>query len=65
MEETTMLPDGMFVNLLDLDLQQQILNGTEPDIDVKDAVETILQDGPTALRNSLEDWKLEEIDGNE
>jgi Integrase zinc binding domain/RNase H-like domain found in reverse transcriptase len=62
-EETTMLPEGMFVNLLDLDLQQRILNGTEFDIDVKDAVETILQDGPTALRNSLEDWKLEEING--
>jgi RNase H-like domain found in reverse transcriptase/Reverse transcriptase (RNA-dependent DNA polymerase) len=64
-EETTMLPEGMFVNLLDLDLQQRILNGTEFDIDVKDAVETILQDGPTALRNSLEDWKLEEIDGKQ
>jgi hypothetical protein len=62
-EKTTMLPEGMFVNLLDLDLQQRILNRTEFDIDVKDAVEKILQDGPTALRNSLEDWKLEEIDG--
>ena len=62
-EETIMLPENMFINLLDTDLQERILNGRELDIDVKNAMETLLQDGPTNLKNNLEDWKIEEING--
>ena len=45
----------MFINLLDADLQERILNGKELDI--------LLQEGPTNLKNDLEDWKIEEVDG--
>ena len=62
-EETIMLPENMFINLLDADLQERILNGKELDIDVKNAMETLLQEGPTSLKNDLEDWKIEEING--
>ena len=58
-----MLPENMFINLLDADLQERILNGKELDIDVKNAMETLLQEGPTNLKNDLEDWKIEEVDG--
>ena len=58
-----MLPENMFINLLDTDLQERILNGKELDIDVKNAMETLLQEGPTSLKNNLEDWKIEEVDG--
>ena len=58
-----MLPENMFVNLLDIKLQERILNGKELDINVKKAMETLLQEGPTSLKNDLEDWKIEEIDG--
>ena len=61
-EETIMLPENMFVNLLDTELQERILNGKELDIDVKNAMETLLQEGPTSLKNDLEDWKIKEID---
>ena len=47
----------------DADLQERILNGKELDIDVKNAMETLLQEGPTNLKNDLEDWKIEEVDG--
>ena len=57
-----MLPENMFINLLDADLQKRILNGKELDTDVKDAMETLLQEGPTNLKNNLEDWKIEEVD---
>ena len=58
-----MLSENMFINLLDTDLQERILNGKELDIDVKNAMETLLQEGPTSLKNDLEDWKIEEVDG--
>ena len=62
-KETIMLPENMFINLLDADLQERILNGKELDIDVKNAMETLLQEGPTSLKNDLEDWTIEEVDG--
>ena len=58
-----MLPDNLFIKLLDTDLQERILDGKELDIDVKNAMETLLQEGPTSLKNDLEDWKIEEVDG--
>ena len=62
-EEAIMLPENMFINLLGADLQERILNGKELDIDVKNAMETLLQEGPANLKNNLEDWKIEEVDG--
>ena len=59
-EEKIMLPENMFINLLDADLQERILNGKELDIDMKNTMETLLQEGPTNLKNDLEDWKLME-----
>ena len=58
-----MLPENMFINLLDTDLQERILNGKELDIDVKNAMKMLLQEGPTNLKNDLEDWKIKEVDG--
>ena len=53
----------MFINLLDTDLQERILNGKELDMDVKNAMETLLQGELTSLKNDLEDWKIEEVNG--
>ena len=58
-EEMIMLPENMFINLLDTDLQER----KELYIDVKNAMEILLQEGPTSLKNDLEDWKIEEVDG--
>ena len=58
-----MLPENMFINLLDTDLQERILNRKELDIDVKNTMETLIQEGPTSLKNDLEAWKIEEVDG--
>jgi Integrase zinc binding domain len=51
--------------LLDTELQEKILNGKEIDLDVKSAMETLLEEGPTNLQNNLHDWKVEEIDGKQ
>ena len=57
-----MLSENMFINLLDTKLQERILDGKELDVDVKSAMETLLQEGPTSLKNNLKDWKIEEVD---
>jgi Integrase zinc binding domain/RNase H-like domain found in reverse transcriptase len=61
-EDKVVLPDNLFINLLDMELQEGILNGKELDLDVKNAIETLMEEGPTNLKNDLQDWKIEEID---
>jgi hypothetical protein len=48
-KEETMLPENLFINLLDTELQERILNGKEIDSDVKNPMETLLKEGPTNL----------------
>jgi hypothetical protein len=62
-EDKVVLPDNLFINLLDTELQEQILNGKELDLDVKNTIKTLMKEGPTSLKNNLKDWKIEEIDG--
>jgi hypothetical protein len=62
-EDKVVLPDNLFINLLDTELQERILNGKKLDLDVKNAIETLIEEGPTSLKNDLQDWKIEEIDG--
>jgi hypothetical protein len=62
-EDKVVLPDNLFINLLDTELQERILNGKKLDLDVKNAIETLMEEGPTSLKNDLQDWKIEEIDG--
>jgi hypothetical protein len=62
-EDKVVLPDNLFINLLDMELQERILNEKELDLDVKNAIETLIEEGPTSLKNDLQDWKIEEIEG--
>jgi hypothetical protein len=62
-EDKVVLPDNLFINLLDTELQERILNRKELDLDVKNAIEMLIEEGPTSLKNDLQDWKIEEIDG--
>jgi hypothetical protein len=53
-EDKIVLPDNLkFINLLDTELQERILNGKELDLDVKNAIETLMEEGPTSLKNNL------------
>ena len=62
-ENRILLPDNMFINLIDVDLQDRIANLTNYDFDVKNALEMLLEKGPNTLQNDLEDWKLEKHNG--
>jgi hypothetical protein len=52
-EDKVVLPDNLFINLLDIKLQERILNGKKLDLDVKNAIETLVEEGPTNLKNDL------------
>ena len=54
-----LLPENMFVNLMDLDLQDRIVNRDKYDYDIKNTLELLLENGPNSLRQDLEDWRLE------
>jgi hypothetical protein len=62
-EDKVVLPDNLFINLLDTELQEQILNGKELDLDVKNTIKPLMEEGPTSLKNDFQDWKIEEING--
>jgi Integrase zinc binding domain len=62
-EDKVVLPDNLFINLLDTELQERILNRNKLDLNVTNAIETLMEEGPTSLKNDLQDWKIEEIDG--
>jgi RNase H-like domain found in reverse transcriptase len=62
-EDKVVLPDNLFINLLDTKLQERILNGKDLDLDVKNTIKMLMEEGLTSLKNDLQDWKIEEIDG--
>jgi hypothetical protein len=64
-EVKTVLPENFFINLLDMELQERILNGKKIDLDVKNAMETLLEEGLTNLQNDLHNWKIKEVDGRQ
>ena len=60
-EDIVMLPDSLFINLIDIDLQQRIANCNMMDKDAMDALTTLLDHGPTAVKNNLNDWTVEQF----
>ena len=62
-EEQISLSKEMFINLLDIGIQEQITNAKDSDFDVKNTILILLEDGLASIRSDLEDWKLEEKDG--
>jgi hypothetical protein len=60
-ENITLLPDNLFINLIDVDLQQRIMNCSDMDQDATDALTYILDHGSSTLRHDLDDWTVEKI----
>ena len=58
-EDRVLLSEDMFVNLMDMDLQDHIANTDKYDYDVKTALELLLENGPNSLQQDLKDWKME------
>jgi len=54
------LPDDIFIKMIDLELQDKIKNETAKDDFFAKALQAIKEDGPLPIRSSLEEWKIEE-----
>src|SRR6202044_1881589 len=63
--DITLLPDNLFLNLLDIDLQKQIAKTKDYDFDVANTLKTLLEDGPSTLKQDLADWTTEKYDGSD
>jgi Integrase zinc binding domain len=61
-KEEILLPDDLFLNLLDVNPRDRITKNKEYNFDVTKAIELLQEKGPTSIQNDLEDWKIEEVD---
>jgi RNase H-like domain found in reverse transcriptase/Reverse transcriptase (RNA-dependent DNA polymerase)/Integrase zinc binding domain len=61
-KEEILLPDDLFLNLLDINLRDRITKNKNYDFNVTKAIELLQEEGPTSIQNDLEDWKIEEVD---
>jgi hypothetical protein len=60
-DDITMLPEGLFINLIDQDLQERIATCTDLDTDATEALALLVEQNPSMLKNDLNDWSLEKI----
>jgi hypothetical protein len=61
-KEEILLPDDLFLNLLDINLRDRITRNKDFDFDVTRAIKLLQERGPTSIQNDLEDWKIEQVD---
>jgi hypothetical protein len=61
-KEEILLPDDLFLNLLDVNLRNRITKNKEYNFNVTKAIELLQGEGPTSIQKDLEDWKIEEVD---
>ena len=62
-EDIVMLPNDMFLNLIDTDLQEKIALSDDLDGNAAEALKMLLETGPTAMTTGLDDWKIETTNG--
>ena len=60
-EDITMLPDNLFIGLIDVDLQNQITESNDMDKDAMEALATLLNQENTTLINNAKDWITEKF----
>jgi hypothetical protein len=61
--DITLLPDKLFVNLIDFDLQRRIAESDSYDSTAADAIKLLLTDGPSAAKSDLSNWTIDHVDG--
>ena len=58
-----MLPNDLFINLIDTDLQRRIAHCDTLDKDATNALALLLEQGPSSVKHQLDDWSMETFDG--
>ena len=66
-KDIVMLPNSMFLNLIDTTLQDKIANADDLDQQAIDALNSLLNNtltAPSPLKNDLQDWSFTEENGH-
>ena len=61
-EDITLIPETLFIRLIDLKLQQQIRKMKDIDPSIDPIYLALKQNKPSTLLPDLEDWRMERID---
>jgi hypothetical protein len=62
-EDVFVLPEHLFINLIDMELQKKIANTKNMDYDAAEAIKELLEQGPKEAKKDLMDWEVEEFEG--
>jgi hypothetical protein len=62
-KDVVVLPEHLFVNLIDMELQKKIANYQNMDYDAAEAIKKLLEQGPKEAKKDLMDWEVEEFKG--
>ena len=62
-QDIVMLPDDMFLNLIDLELQRKIAISDDLDGNAAEALKLLLEEAPTSMTAGLNDWTIDKTDG--
>jgi len=59
-DDIIVLPNDIFIKMIDLELQDEIKNKTAKDDFFAKALQAVKDNGPLPIRSSLKEWKIEE-----
>jgi len=59
-DDIIVLPDNIFIKMIDLELQNEIREETTKDDFFTKALLAVKENGPLPIRSKLEDWKTDE-----
>ena len=62
-KNVVVLPEHLFANLIDTELQKRIVNTENMDYDAAETIKGLLGEGPKEAKKDLEDWEIEEFEG--
>jgi hypothetical protein len=62
-EDVIVLPEHLFVNLIEMELQKKIANAKHMDYDTAEAIKKLLEQGPREEKKDLMDWEVEDFKG--
>jgi hypothetical protein len=61
-EDVMVLPEHLFVNLIDMELQKRIANAKNMNYDAAEAIRKLLEQGPKEAKKDLIYWEVKEFE---
>jgi hypothetical protein len=62
-EDIIVFPEHLFVSLINMELQKKVAYAKNLDYDAAKAIKELLEQGPKEVKKDLEDWEVEEFEG--